>query len=184
MAKIDRSEINQLVRDLRSESMTYNRQWLSWLGLASGGGAVALLSFAANLPDPDIALHALLPALFAFAAGVCFAGLAVLSAALRSKFSEIHHGAACNRDAFGDAVEDSPMIFSSPPSIAEKHNKPREDLIKMHDEQHKLAEDAWVSQVRWRRAHLTFISLSAVCFVVGLIAPLVFISLGGHFVTM
>jgi hypothetical protein len=181
MAEIDRSEIKQLVRDLRAEATNYNRQWLSWLGLASGGGAVALLSFAANLPNPDFALRALLLPLTAFAGGVCFAGLAVLSAAQRTKFSEVHHGAAFTRDELADAVNATPVMFSAPQSIADEQNKPRDKLVTMHDEQHELVEVAWTSQMRWSRAHFVFIAMSTGCFVVGLVSPLVFIALGGHF---
>ena len=184
MAEIDRSEIKQLVRDLRSEAVGYNRQWLAWLGVASGGGAVALLSFAANLPDPNYALRALLPALAAFATGVSFAGLAVLTASLRVSASEVHHGAAFTREELADAIQATPEMFSAPKNIAERHNAPRQKLIVQHDEEHALAESAWTKHVRWKWLNRACLTLSALGFVTGLAAPLVRILSGGSFVPM
>ncbi len=181
MAQVDRSEIKQLVRDLRSESVGYNRQWLNWLGVASGGGAVALLSFAANLPDPDYAIRALLPGLSAFAAGVCLAGLAVLTAARRVGAAEVHHGAAFTRDELGDAIRAAPEMISAPRSIAESHNAPRDKMIAEHDAHHALAETAWTAHLRWKSLNRAFLTLSVLAFVIGLAAPLVHIACGGSF---
>ena len=181
MGVVDRSEIAQLVRDLRVEAVGYNRQWLNWLGVASGGGAVALLSFSANLPDPDYALRALLPALAAFAAGICFAGLAVLTASLRVGASERHHGAAFTRDELGDAIRSVPVMVSAPRRLADEHNAPRAAMIGQHDERHGEAELAWTRHVRWRWLNRLCLAVSAACFVAGLCAPLLRMATGGSF---
>lgn len=181
MAQVDRSEIKQLVRDLRTESIGYNRQWLNWLGVASGGGAVASLSFAANLPDPDYALRVLLSGISAFAAGVCFAGFAVLTAARRVNAAEVHHAAAFTRDELGDAIRSTPLMISAPRSMAERHNAPRDKMIADHDIQHEIAENAWTAHLRWKWLNRVCLGLSVVAFVVGISTPLAHIALGGSF---
>lgn len=181
MVETDRSEIKQLVRDLRAEASAYNRQWHVWLGLASGGGAVAILSFAANLPDPDFALRALLPTLSAFAAGVFFSGLALFTASRRIAASEAHYAAAFSRDELGDAIPRIPMMISSPAHLAEEHNAPRDKLIKQHDEQHERAEVEWERHVRWKVANRLFLILAVVGFLAGLVLPLVHIATGDGF---
>jgi hypothetical protein len=178
---VDRSELKQLVRDLRAEATAYNRQWHVWLSLASGGGAVAILSFAANLPDPDYALRALLPTLSAFAAGVFFSGLALFAAARRIAAAESHHAAAFTRDELGDAIPLIPMMISSPQKVAEEHNAPRDKLITQHDEQHQRAEAEWRTHTRWKFANRLFLGLAISAFMAGIILPLAHVSSGRGF---
>lgn len=175
---IDRSEIKQLVRDLRAEGTSYGKLWTTWLGIASGGGAVALLSFAANLPDPDFALRALLPALAAFICGVCFSGLSVLTAALRIGAAEVHHGAAFTRDELGDAIKQMRLVIASPPSMADEMNRERNQAIRLHDEHDVKAQAAWASYVRWKFLNRMLLCLAALSFLTGIVAPLVHITAG------
>ena len=179
MVNVDRSEIKQLVRDLRAEAANYNRQWHVWLGLASGSGAVAILSFAANLPNPDFALRALLPTLTAFASGVLFSGLALFTASRRIASVEAHHAAAFTRDELSDAIRRMPTMISSPPQMAEEHNAPRNKLIKQHNEEHARAEAEWNSHVRWKVANRVLLIFAFAAFLAGLVLPLVHIATGG-----
>lgn len=178
MPTSDRSEIKKLVQDLRAEAVGYSKQWMVWLGVASGGGAVALLSFAANLPDPDFALRALLPALAAFAGGVCFAGLAVLTAGLRTEASEHHYGAAFNRNELGDAIHQMPEMISNPRRLADEHNTSRNALSRQRDEFHADAEKAWRRHVWWRRINQACLIASAALFLMGISAPLIHVAMG------
>lgn len=182
MVEVDRSEIRQLVRDLRAEATNYDRQLYNWLGVASGGGAVAILSFAANLPDPDFALHALLPTISTFATGVLFSGLAIFSASRRFAASEEHHGAAFTRDELRDAIDRIPVMISAPASIAESANAPRDRLIKQYDEHHNLAEVSWSTHVRWRWTNRLCLACAVIGFLVGLALPLLYIANGGNLV--
>ena len=172
------------MRDLRSEASAYNRQWHLWLGVASGGGAIAILSFAANLPNPDYALRALLPTLSAFAAGVFFSGLALFTASRRAAASEAHHAAAFTRDELGDAIARIPVAVSAPAHLSERQNAPRTKLIAQHDEQHLRAEAEWNSHVRWKLGNRLSLSLAAIGFVAGLVLPLVHIATGNGFVSI
>lgn len=181
MSDVDRVEVKQLVRDLRAEASAYNRQWYNWLSIASGGGAVAILSFSANLPDPDFALRKLLPTLIVFASGICFSGLSLFAAARRVATAELHHAAAFTRDELSDAISSIPLMISSPPRVAERHNAPRDHYIGLHDEQHVRAELAWSSHTRWKFANRLFLCLALGGFVAGIILPLAHIVTGGEF---
>ncbi len=182
MVKVDRTEVAQLVRDLRNEAASYSRQWMLWLGLASGGGIVALLSFAANLPNPDHALRLLLPGLASFALGVTMAGASLLLATLRVRRAEEHHGAAFTRDELDDAIRQIPPALSSPQRIADEMNAPRNRLIRQREEYHAEAELSWRWHVKWKLAHRATLFVSTISFVFGAVWPLALIATGRSFV--
>ncbi|TPE59417.1 hypothetical protein FJQ54_13045 [Sandaracinobacter neustonicus] len=181
MVTNDRSEIAHLIRDLRSEAASYNRQWHVWLGLASGGGAVAILSFAANLPDPDFALRRLLPTLVAFTSGIVFSGFALFAASRRISSLEGHHAAAFTRGELDDAIKKIPIMMSAPASLAYEHNAARNRLTKEREQSHQEAEAEWKFHLKWKAASRLFIGLAVVGFVAGLVLPLVHIGTGGNF---
>jgi hypothetical protein len=66
MVQVDNSDIKVLIHSLRTESVAYFRQWVVWLGVASGAGGMGLFSLAANLPDRNHAFHIFLPSLWVF----------------------------------------------------------------------------------------------------------------------
>jgi hypothetical protein len=96
----------------------------------------------------------------------------------------VHHAAAFTRNELVDAIRAIPEMISAPPSLAERHNAPRQKLVAQHDDQHTQAESAWTQHVLWKRANRACLTLSAIGFVTGLAAPLVRILAGGSFVPM
>ena len=182
MVQSNKSETLQLIRDYRTEAAAYSRQWANWVGIASGSGAVALLSFAANLPNPDFALAVLLPALAAFVSGVCFAGVGVAVASLRVSALGEHHVSALNREVLEQSLRTTAEMISSPAILAERHNAPRNSLIGKHDSEHKRAEVAWTYHVRWKWTQRICLLLAAMSFLLGTVLPLIVIWQGGSFV--
>lgn len=179
MAQIDRSDALRVVQELTAASTTYHRHFILWLGVGSAGGAVAILSFAANLPNPDHALRALLPSLIAFAVGVAFAATCVLAMAKREGSAAHHHGQAFNRDQLDDAIRATPEFITAPRSLGEEMNAGRNKLIGQNHKAHETAEAAWAWRQRWHYAYLVCAGLSAVSFLVGVGWPIVYIATGG-----
>ena len=56
-------EAQRSVQNFRQESLRYMQQFHIWLGIGSAGGAIALMSLAANMADPKYALEFILPQL-------------------------------------------------------------------------------------------------------------------------
>lgn len=181
MVNFDRSEDRIFVRELRAEATANTQRFMNWLGLASAGGAVALLSFAANLPDPDLALRVFLPALTAFAVGSTTAGVAIFSAAQRMQTIADHLAATHNRDELADALDRTPTVVSAPKKIAEEANRPREKLVAQHDEFHREATAYWKQHRRWKLLHRGYMTLSFASFLAGVGIPLVQVALGTPF---
>ncbi len=168
----------QMIGELRQEAAAFRRQWLIWLSLGGAGGAVALLSFAANLPDPDYALRVLWPSLAAFALSLLTSGPSLLLSSLRSEALAEHHSAAVSRDQLERQVSKMPEAISAPTQKAEAFNRPRSQAVKERDSYHARAEVAWVQGARWmwfRRALMFVASLS---FLFGIAYPLALIARG------
>jgi len=66
MVKTDRSDNVRVVSELSAASLSYQRQFIIWVGVGSGGGIAALLSLAGSMHELNIILRQLLPSLAAF----------------------------------------------------------------------------------------------------------------------
>jgi hypothetical protein len=179
MAEIDHSDALRVVTELTNSSSTYARHFTLWLGLGSAGGAVAMLSFVADLPDPDYALRTLLPAFGAFALGVVAAAVSVLMAARRDSAGAEHHGRAHNREELNAAIGKTRLWISSAPAQAERMNAGRNSLIADSKIQHEHAEKAWRERTAWSWGYRICTGMSALAFVAGITWPLTLVATGG-----
>jgi hypothetical protein len=168
----DHSPSIELVASLRNEAAAANRQWATWLGVGSGGGVVALLSFAANLPDPDHALNLLAPAIAAFVAAGILAAPSILALANELRHSAHHYASAHNRDTLNEALKRLPLIIASPQSLAEEANRERNHYAARAKHELLGAESAWTWRMRWKWIRRGLMSISAASFLFGAIYPL------------
>lgn len=181
MVNIDRSDDIRVIAELTEASRSYQRQFVLWLGIGSGGGIAALLSFAANLPNPDYALQALLPSLAAFAIGVVFAASTVLFLGLRDSAGAFHHSEAHNREETGKAIRATPEFLASHQKVADEMNYGRNKFVAENRAAHERAERAWTVRRHWHIAYCFCAVLSTSGFIVGMIWPIIVIGAGGHF---
>lgn len=172
----------ELITHLRSEAATYQRQWTLSLGVGCGGAAIALISLAANLPDPNYAFRLFAPSLWLFVAGIIASASSLPIAALRSSSMGEHYAASFNRDQYQAATRHTPEFFSYPKRMAETLNAPRDELIRKGDNAHERAERAWRMRDLWNGVLRGLLAIAAVAFVGGVALPLIHISTGGHFV--
>lgn len=172
----------ELVNGFETQSHQYRRQWTNWLGIGSAGGILALLSFAAQLPEPDFALRILGPGLAAFTVGVVTAAPNLLFAAFESSAAASHIADAANRDNIKTEIDKIPEAIASPPELADRMNAPRNRLIAEHDDYHVRAEAEWSKRTRWRWAMRITSSISACAFMVGISFPLYAVLTGTNFV--
>ncbi|XSC43490.1 hypothetical protein ACF1BQ_036960 [Bradyrhizobium sp. RDT10] len=179
MVQVDNSDIKALVHSLRAESVAYFRQWVVWLGVASGAGGMGLFSIAANLPDRNHAFHIFLPSLWVFLVGVAAAGLSVLFESISISWRGEHFAAAHNRQELNQAISEMPEMFSSPKKLAEEANSGRNKLIEESKKAHGAAERGWILHRRWRLARNVAVSVSAISFVCGMSWPIGFMTFGG-----
>lgn len=172
------NNLAEVVKSHRDESAAYFRQWLVWLGVGSAGGAIALASLAAHLPDPNYGFRLVIPSLWMFLFGVVLAGASVL--ALSKKLSSMaeHFANAHNREELAKLIAATPEIFSAPQSIADSRNSQRNEWIKRRDKYHEIAESYWKLKVIWHRLLIACCSTSSLLFVLGMALPLIQITLG------
>lgn len=163
--ELDQSQTRDLVNALQAQAQTARHQWIVWLGVGAGGGVVALLSFAANLPDPDYALGKLVPSLAGYIGALVFAAPTMLLLSLELTQSAAHFAAAHNRDDLKAVIAGLPHRIASPPALEAKLNAERNHYIKQHDDEHKEAEDAWRWRSRWRALRLSLTAVSGLLFV-------------------
>jgi hypothetical protein len=179
MVQVDNSDIKTLVHSLRTESTAYFRQWVVWLGVASGASGMGLFSLAANLPDRNHAFHVFLPSLWLFLLGVTFAGLSVLFESISIGWRGEHFAAAHNREELNQAIRRIPEIISSPRKLAEEANRGRNGAIEQSKEAHERAERGWIRHQQWRLARNIAVSISAISFLCGMSWPIGYLTLGG-----
>lgn len=179
---VDRSDIRQVVSDFRQEKQVLFRQWLLWLGLGSAGGAVAFISLAAALPNPDHAFHIFSFSLWSFLTGVITAGICLLFASFRAQHTEEHFAAAHNRDELSDMVNSITEMISSPPSIADRANLKRNHYLEKAEEAERIAETSWGWRNAWHRVIVLCQIISGLAFVAGVAWPLLYVSTGGALV--
>lgn len=180
--QIDHADIKTLVHALRTESTAYFRQWIVWLGVASGAGGMGLFSLAATLPDRTHAFQIFVPSLWAFLLGVVTAGLSILSESISVASQGEHFAQAHNREEINQVIAKTPEIFSSPRSIADEANSKRNELIAKSQQMHTMAEHAWILYRRWRLARNLAAGVSAIAFVCGMGWPITYITFGGKLV--
>lgn len=180
--EVDNSDLRNLVREYRNESAAYLRHWILWLGLGSAGGAIAFLSLASSLPDPDHAFRVLVPSLWAFLLGVVTAAVSLLFASIRAQHAGDYFAEAHNRDSLSAAARKIPEIISAPRRIADEANVGRNTLLERAASADAVAERAWALRSRWRRLIVLCLTASALAFLFGISWPLIFISIGGQLV--
>jgi hypothetical protein len=179
---VDNSDTLRVVKELTSTSDAYWRHFNLWLGGGSAGGIVAILSFAANLPNPDFALRSLLPSLCAFLVGVVAAGSSLLFIANRESAAAWHFTNAFNRTQLENAIRQMPEAFSSPERIASEMNAGRNKMITQNLAAHNEAEKAWKLRHRWNWGYWICILLASVGFLTGASWPIWYILFNGKLV--
>lgn len=176
---VDTSDALRVVQNKNAESESYMRQLHVWLGIGSAGGAISMVSLAANLPDPAHALRFLQPSLWCFLLGVVAAGASLLFLARRADALALHHATAHNREQVNQAIKKIPEVVSSPQRMADEMNAERNALIARSGREHAHAESAWKSYDLWSRLWAGSLILSASAFVIGFALPLAQISFFG-----
>jgi hypothetical protein len=179
MVQVDNSDIKTLVHSLRTESTAYFRQWVVWLGMASGAGGMGLFSLAANLPGRNHAFHVFLPSLWVFLIGVASAGLSVLFESISKGWRGEHFAEARNREELNQAIRKIPEMFSSPRRLADEANHERNGLIEQSKKAHERAERGWARHRRWRLARNVAVSISAIAFLCGMSWAIGYLTLRG-----
>jgi hypothetical protein len=179
MAMLDAENTRQMVQHFRAEAAAYQRQWTLSLGIGCGGAAIALISLAANLPDPNFAFRLFAPSLWIFLVGIASAAASLPVAALRSTNIGVHFSEAFNREQLQSATRSTPGFIAAPERLAKEMNAPREKLIKEGNRAHDRAEKAWRMRDVWGAVLIALLGLAAAAFLVGVALPLVHISNGG-----
>lgn len=175
--KIETENTKRLVQNFAQESESYLRQLHVWLGTASAGGAIAMATLAANLPDPRYSFEYLLVSFWFFLIGIVSAGTATFALAMRASAKGVHFASAHNRDNINSALRSIPEMISSPQSIADRSNKERNELIEQSKIEHQEAERAWAIQSRWKVSWALALVISGLSFVGGFGWPLVQMSI-------
>ena len=177
----DYSQTADLVASFRAQSQAYRQQWANWLGLGSGGGMLALLSFAANLPDPDYALQQLAPGIAAFTIGLIAAAPNLLFAAGEAATAGAHFASAATRESIGEALRQMPQHFAAPQALSDQLNAPRNRLLEEQASHNESAERSWILRQRWRWAVRVTTFISATAFIAGVVFPLSAVLTGTRF---
>lgn len=174
--KMDIADALRVVQSKSTESEAYLRQLHIWLGVGSAGGAISMVSLAANLSDPAYVFHFLQPSLWSFLIGVVTAGASLFFLSLRADATATHHAAAHNRDDANNAISSIPEVISSPRRIADEANQDRNKLIEMSHKEHAHAEQAWKLRRFYSFAWAICLGISALAFIVGFAWPLAQVS--------
>lgn len=162
---LDTEDSKRLVQNYTQENEGYLRQLHVWLGTASAGGAIAMATLAANLPNPAYSFEYLINSFWCFLVGVISAGTATFSLAMRASAKGAHFASAHNRENINSALRSMPEMISSPQSIADRANTERNKLIAQSKREHDRAEKAWTSQSRWKISWAAALVISGLSFV-------------------
>lgn len=179
MVQISHGNTVELVKQLAEESSQYTRQWALWSGIGNGAAIVAVLSFATNLPNADLALRHMVPSLWLFLLGVISAGLSLPCMGNSASAAAAHFAEAHNRDESQAVVMKMPEMLSYPRSLANEANKERNEIIARGNAAHALAESAWKKRELWRRLGQACSIVAGAAFALGIGFPLIIISFGG-----
>lgn len=177
--KIDTTDTLRLVQNKSNESEAYRKQLHIWLGAGSAGGAISMVSLAANLPDPAHVFRILQPSLWSFLIGVVAAGSSLLFLALRADAFGDHFASSYNRDQVNEAIKAIPQVIASPKRLADEANQNRNSLIERSHKEHEQAERAWTRAQRYSTAWAASLTASAIAFVWGFAWPLAQVSFFG-----
>ena len=176
---IDSADCVRIVQNKTSESEAYLRQLHIWLGTGSAGGAVLILSLAAKLPDPAVAVVVLGPSLWSLLIAVVAAGASLFFLSIKASALAGHYAAAHNRDQLNKAINSTPDIFASPPELANRANLQRNGWIDQSLKEHKRSEREYALQRIYSIAWRGSLVLSSTAFIIGIGWPLLTISLWG-----
>lgn len=174
---LNSEDTQRLVQNFAQESESYLRQLHVWLGTASAGGAIAMATLAANLPEPSYSFKLFLLSFWCFLIGVVSAGTAVFALAMRASAKGVHFAAAHNRESINSALRTIPEIISAPRSLSDDANKERNELIDKSKKEHGIAEKAWSDQLRWKTCWAFALAVSCLSFIGGFAWPLVQVGL-------
>lgn len=172
----DNKDAVRVIAELTAESGAYRRQFVIWVGVGSGAGTAAVLTFAEKFGDPVAVLHVLLPSMIGFNVGILGAAASVLFAGLRDSAAAGHHTFAHNRDELAAAIRQMPQVLASAKRVADEMNHDRNRLIERHDRHHALAESEWSRRLWWDRLYLANLALAAFGFLIGAAYPTLLIA--------
>jgi hypothetical protein len=172
------SNFAEIAKEKSAQSEAYLKQWVMWLGIGSAGGAIAMASLAAHLPNPSHAFSFLLPSFWCFLIGAASAGASVLVLSIKLGAMAEHFTNAHNRAELHGKIQATPEVLSAPQRLSDRANVRRNDAIGEHDKFHERAERAWKAYVFWNRVWLLCVSLSSIGFILGFAWPLIKISVG------
>lgn len=162
-------------RELRELSRVYLRQSINWLGLGSAGALVALLSFSANLDQPDHALHTLLPAMVVLIISIILCGIIQYMAVFENLSAESHYNRAGRRDSA--KVTARRLLAETDPETAKSRDDEAKILYGEASRLHQAAQADWKKYSRlqvWRKRCLAFAGAG---FVIGIGYPLLLVGL-------
>lgn len=168
----ERTNTAELVASFTQEANHARRQWANWLGVGSGGGIVALLSFAANLPTPDHALQILAPAIAAFVLAIISAAPALLTQAQENSSAALYYAEAHNAEEQRRAAGAMPEHIAAPPQLADRMNAGRNKVLARAEQHDKSAEASWKERSVWKWLRRFLMTVSALAFVAGASYPL------------
>lgn len=180
--QVDYSDVKQGVLEARGRAAQFERQWMTWLTLASAGGLVLMLSLVTGMAHPNHTFLALLPAYFAFLVGMAAAGLSFATKSKEEMALSSHSASAFNREEYRAAADALPTVIASPRRLASEANREKDAIAAKCNAAHDLAEEAWKARTRWLWLTRVLLTTSVFAFVLGVAWPGLFVFFGGDLV--
>lgn len=180
--QVDYSDLKRSAMEARARAAQFERQWMTWLTLASAGGLALMLSFSIGMAHPNYTLLVLLPAYFAFLLGMTAAGLSFATKSKEEMAQSSHSASAFNREEFRTAADALPTAFASPRRLADGANRDKDAIVAKCNVAHDLAEEAWKVRVRWLWLTRILLAISVIAFLFGVAWPGLFVLFGGDMV--
>jgi hypothetical protein len=162
-------------RELRELSRVYLRQSINWLGLGSAGAVVALLSFSANLDEPDHALRALLPAMAALIVSIILCGIIQYMAVYENLSAESHYNRAGRRDSA--KVTARQLLAVTDPATAQSRDAEAKVLFGEASRLHEAAQTDWKKYTRLQTWRKRCLAVAGAGFLIGIGYPLLLVGL-------
>ena len=176
---IDSANTIRLVRSKSSESEGYLRQLHIWLGVGCAGGAIAIVSLAAKLPNPSVAVDFFWLSLCSFLVGAIAAGASLFLLSRRAGALAAHFAASHNSEQIGAVIKSIPEIIASPPELATRANARRNQWIERYEKERSCSEREWSIYRAYSVGWGMTLAISASAFVFGSGWPLAKIGLWG-----
>lgn len=180
--QVDYSDLKQGALEARTRAAQFEKQWMTWLTLASAGGLALMLSFSTGMAHPNHTLLVLLPAYFAFLLGMATAGLSFATKSREEMAQSSHSASAFNREEYRTAAGALPTVIASPPRLADEANRNKDAIVAKCNAAHDLAEEAWKARVRWLWLTRILLANSVCAFIFGVAWPGLFVFFGGDLV--